>query len=81
MDFEESMSELTDIIDREKIRDRLVRRARVTSQTSIAARSGTINWDDLNWERTYDGMAAYRQSKIAFGLFGLELSRRSTTVG
>ncbi|WP_319447212.1 MULTISPECIES: SDR family oxidoreductase [unclassified Mycobacterium] len=56
-------------------------RARVTSQTSIAARSGTINWDDLNWERKYDGMAAYRQSKIAFGLFGLELSRRSSTAG
>lgn len=52
--------------------------ARVTSQTSIAARSGTINWRDLNWEGSYDGMGAYRQSKIAVGLFGLELSRRST---
>ncbi|MDV3130088.1 SDR family oxidoreductase [Mycobacterium sp. 21AC1] len=52
-------------------------RARVTSQASVAARSGTINWDDLNWERGYDGMRAYRQSKIACGLFGLELSRRS----
>lgn len=52
-------------------------RARVTTQASIAARSGTINWDDLNWEREYDGMRAYRQSKIACGLFGLELSRRS----
>jgi NAD(P)-dependent dehydrogenase (short-subunit alcohol dehydrogenase family) len=56
-------------------------RARVTSQTSIAARSGTINWDDLNWERKYDGMRAYRQSKIAVGLFGLELSRRSAAAG
>ena len=52
-------------------------RARVTSQTSVAARSGSINWADLNWERSYDGMAAYRQSKIAVGLFGLELVRRS----
>ena len=25
-------------------------RARVTHQTSIAARSGKINWDDLNWD-------------------------------
>ncbi|GAA3619121.1 SDR family oxidoreductase [Microlunatus ginsengisoli] len=50
---------------------------RVTSQTSIAARSGAINWDDPNWERGYDGMRAYRQSKIAVGLFGLELSRRA----
>ncbi|WP_194821205.1 SDR family oxidoreductase [Micromonospora sp. S-DT3-3-22] len=52
-------------------------RARVTSQVSVAARSGRINWDDLNWERSYHGMRAYRQSKIAFGLFGLELDRRS----
>jgi NAD(P)-dependent dehydrogenase (short-subunit alcohol dehydrogenase family) len=51
--------------------------ARVTSQTSIAARRGTINWDDLNWERSYQGMRAYAQSKIAFGLFALELERRS----
>ncbi|RSD23666.1 SDR family oxidoreductase [Amycolatopsis eburnea] len=56
-------------------------RARVTSQISVAARSGRINWDDLNWERSYDGMRAYRQSKIAFGLFGLELERRSRAQG
>ncbi len=51
--------------------------ARVVSQISIAANQGAINWDDPNWERSYDGMRAYSQSKIAFGLFGLELSRRS----
>ncbi|UMB70641.1 SDR family oxidoreductase [Mycobacterium paraterrae] len=56
-------------------------RARVTSQTSIAARSGAINWADLQWAETYDGMRAYRQSKIAVGLFGLELSRRSKAAG
>lgn len=56
-------------------------RARVTSQTSVAARSGRINWDDLGWQRRYDGMAAYRQSKIACALFGLELSRRSAALG
>ncbi|WP_210687396.1 SDR family oxidoreductase [Mycolicibacterium sp. GESEQ-9] len=55
--------------------------ARVTSQTSVAARSGAINWKDLNWEHSYDGMTAYRQSKIATGLFGLELSRRSSAAG
>ena len=49
----------------------------MTSQISIAANQGAINWDDLNWERSYDGMRAYSQSKIAFGLFGLELDRRS----
>lgn len=55
--------------------------ARVTSQTSVAARSGAINWSDVNWEHGYDGMAAYRQSKIALGLFGLELHRRSVAAG
>ncbi|MCH1883539.1 SDR family oxidoreductase [Agrococcus sp. ARC_14] len=56
-------------------------RARVTSQVSVAAARGSINWDDLQWQRSYDGMAAYRQSKIAFGLFGLELERRSQRLG
>lgn len=56
-------------------------RARVTSQISIAAKRGSINWDDPNWNRSYDGMRAYRQSKIAVGLFGLELDRRSKRNG
>ncbi|WP_369175880.1 SDR family oxidoreductase [Streptomyces mutabilis] len=59
-------------------------RARVTSQVSVAANRNAINWDDLNWERSYNGMRAYSQSKIAFGLFGLfglELDRRSKAAG
>ncbi|PVZ04941.1 SDR family oxidoreductase [Actinomycetospora cinnamomea] len=56
-------------------------RGRVTSQISVAARRGTINWDDLGWVRSYDGMRAYSQSKIAIGLFGLELDRRSRAGG
>ncbi|KUM81390.1 SDR family oxidoreductase [Streptomyces griseorubiginosus] len=56
-------------------------RARVTSQISIAANQNAINWEDLNWERSYNGQRAYSQSKIAFGLFGLELNRRSETGG
>jgi NAD(P)-dependent dehydrogenase (short-subunit alcohol dehydrogenase family) len=55
--------------------------ARVVSQISVVAARGRIHWEDLNWERSYDGMAAYRQSKIAFGLFGLELHRRSVAEG
>lgn len=55
--------------------------ARVTCQISVAANQGAINWDDLNWEHSYNGMGAYSQSKIAFGLFGLELDRRSRTDG
>ncbi|KOV77814.1 SDR family oxidoreductase [Nocardia sp. NRRL S-836] len=56
-------------------------RARVTSQLSIAANQNAINWDDLNWERSYNGGKAYSQSKIALGLFGLELARRSEEGG
>jgi NAD(P)-dependent dehydrogenase (short-subunit alcohol dehydrogenase family) len=57
--------------------------ARVTHQTSIAARSsgGAINWDDLDWEHGYDGMKAYAQSKIAVALFGRELDARSRREG
>jgi NAD(P)-dependent dehydrogenase (short-subunit alcohol dehydrogenase family) len=56
-------------------------RARVTSQVSVAASRGSISWDDPNSTRSYDGMRAYRQSKIALGLFGLELNRRSVRSG
>jgi NAD(P)-dependent dehydrogenase (short-subunit alcohol dehydrogenase family) len=55
--------------------------ARVTSQISVAANERAINWDDLQWERKYNGNGAYSQSKIAFGLFGLELDRRSRAGG
>lgn len=56
-------------------------RARVTSQTSISANRGAVNWDDLQWERGYNGMRAYAQSKIAVGLFALELDRQSARHG
>ena len=56
-------------------------RARVVSQLSVAAKRSSIAWDDLQSERSYDGMRAYRQSKLAQGLFGLELDRRSTAHG
>lgn len=52
-------------------------KAHVTSQISIAADQGAVNWDDPNWEHGYDAMKAYSSSKIAFGLFARELQRRS----
>ncbi|MFF1519131.1 SDR family oxidoreductase [Streptomyces sp. NPDC058305] len=55
--------------------------ARVTLQLSIAANRGSVNWDDSNWERSYNSMGAYSQSKIAYGLFGLELDRHSRAGG
>jgi NAD(P)-dependent dehydrogenase (short-subunit alcohol dehydrogenase family) len=52
--------------------------ARVTSVTSAAARSGKIDWDDLQSQRKYSPTRAYMASKLAQMLFALELDRRST---
>lgn len=51
--------------------------ARVTHQTSIAARSGEVLWDDLNSRKDYNAMKAYTSSKIAVALFARELDARS----
>ncbi|WP_291052761.1 SDR family oxidoreductase [Herbiconiux sp.] len=56
-------------------------RARVTHQTSVAARSGALNWDDLNSDRSYAVMKAYSASKLAVGLFARELDARSRAEG
>ncbi|MFD8005898.1 SDR family oxidoreductase [Streptomyces mirabilis] len=55
--------------------------ARVTTITSSAARSGRINWDDLQSERHYSPVRAYNLSKLANLLFALELDRLSTANG
>jgi NAD(P)-dependent dehydrogenase (short-subunit alcohol dehydrogenase family) len=51
---------------------------RVTTISSIAAKMGLkrINFDDLQWERSYNPWKAYCQSKLADLMFALELSRR-----
>ncbi|GAB7046007.1 SDR family oxidoreductase [Catenuloplanes indicus] len=56
-------------------------RARVTSQISVSANRNSINWDDPAWTGPYDARRAYSHSKISFGLFGLELQRRSAAGG
>lgn len=56
-------------------------RARVTTQSSVAAERNAINWDDLNFEKSYSEGKAYSQSKIANLMFGLELDRRSVRAG
>ena len=55
--------------------------ARVTSLSSLAARMGGINFDDLQWEKQYKSTAAYAQSKSANLMFALELDRRSREAG
>jgi NAD(P)-dependent dehydrogenase (short-subunit alcohol dehydrogenase family) len=56
-------------------------RARVTTMSSSAARSGRIDWDDLQSERRYSPVRSYGLSKLANLLFGLELHRRSEAGG
>lgn len=57
------------------------RTPRVVGLGSVAARSGTMNFDDLQAERGYEPMPVYSRSKLACLLFALELSRRSRSAG
>lgn len=50
---------------------------RVVSISSIAARGGSIHFDDLQAERSYKAGAVYSQSKLACLMFAMELQRRS----
>jgi NAD(P)-dependent dehydrogenase (short-subunit alcohol dehydrogenase family) len=55
--------------------------ARVVTLSSIAARQGKIDFEDLQSRKTYIPMAAYSQSKLACLMFAFELQRRSATEG
>jgi NAD(P)-dependent dehydrogenase (short-subunit alcohol dehydrogenase family) len=55
--------------------------ARVVSVSSVAARAGVIDFDNLNATRGYAAMRAYSQSKLACLMFALELQRRSDAMG
>lgn len=50
--------------------------ARIVNVASDAHRGGTIAWDDIQFDRAYNGWAAYAQSKLANILFSNELARR-----
>ncbi|MGV9677055.1 oxidoreductase [Nocardia sp. NPDC003482] len=57
-------------------------RGRVVTVSSNGHRAGSIDFDDLNWERrTYRPMGAYAQSKLANLLFTAELQRRLEEAG
>lgn len=56
-------------------------KARVTTQVSVAANEGAVNWEDINWAKGYHPMRSYSSSKIAVGLFAMELHRRSAQGG
>ncbi len=54
---------------------------RVVSVSSIAHRSGRVDFNDLQAERRYSPFRAYNQSKLAMLLFAIELQRRSDAAG
>lgn len=55
---------------------------RVVTLSSVAARQGTIDFEDLQAERkSYRSMHVYAQSKLACLMFSLELQRRSEAGG
>lgn len=62
----------------------LLRRAsapRVVSVSSLAHRTGWIDFNDLQGARLYSAWKAYGQSKLACLMFALELQRRSDAAG
>jgi retinol dehydrogenase 14 len=63
--------------------DGIVRRApaRVVTVASVGHRHGTMNFDDLGFERGYSIMRAYGRSKLANILFANELARRLAGTG
>jgi NAD(P)-dependent dehydrogenase (short-subunit alcohol dehydrogenase family) len=50
---------------------------RVVNLSSLAHRSGVIDFDDLQGAKSYNPFKAYCQSKLAMLIFALELQRRS----
>lgn len=50
--------------------------ARIVNVSSIGHRQGTLDFDDLGFERGYGIMKAYSRSKLANVLFTAELARR-----
>ncbi|MCJ9705265.1 MULTISPECIES: SDR family oxidoreductase [unclassified Bradyrhizobium] len=54
---------------------------RVVNLSSLAHRSGAINFDDLQGKHAYRAWRAYSQSKLAMLMFSLELQRRSDAAG
>lgn len=54
---------------------------RVVNLSSLAHRSGAIDFDDLQGAKSYNPFKAYCQSKLAMLIFALELQRHSDAAG
>ena len=54
---------------------------RVVTVSSLEHKLGRLDFDDLQWERSYSPRPAYQRSKFANAVFGLELDRRLRAAG
>jgi len=57
------------------------RNGRIVVTSSPAHKSGKIDWDDLNAEKSYKRVQRYNDSKLANALFFFELDRRLRASG
>lgn len=55
--------------------------ARVVAVSSVAARAGTVDFDDWDADAGYRAMPVYARSKLACLMFALELDRRAKAAG
>merc|ERR1712115_481755 len=56
--------------------------ARIVNVSSMAHKSGRINWEDIHYEKTpYHRFTSYSQSKLANVLFSKELARKGEGSG
>lgn len=55
--------------------------SRIVNVSSYGHRRGVVNFDELQGNQRYNGMVAYRQSKLANLLFTFELARRLSGTG
>lgn len=55
--------------------------SRIVTLSSIAHKTGKINFEDLQSQKKYSPMVAYSQSKLACLMFSYELQRRLTEMG
>ena len=56
-------------------------KSRIVCVSSIAHTWCNINWQDINWEKSYNPVMAYGQSKLANVLFTNELAKRLENTG
>lgn len=65
----------------ELLRDRLSADARIVNTASVGHYRGTMDFDDLGFERGYQIMRAYSRSKLANVLYTRELARQQQGTG